>query len=363
MKPKEILVIKLCCVGDVIFMTPALRELRRQHPDARITYLASPWVKDVVERIPIIDETIFWDSPYDSASPFRKAAATVAMIQLLRKRNFDRAIVAHRRSAFSLLTLFAGIGERIGFAGTRFLTHTVPFDAALHETKRYIALVEGLQGSAASSDPETFLVPKTSDVEFADRYFAEQKVDPACKVAGIFPGGGENPGSRMVIKRWDPGHYAKLIAALYDEFGIVPMLIGGKTDKSVIDEIVRSLGTNVPHISAVDAGGLGELCGLLKKCSVMIGSDSGPVHMAAALGIPTVMIFGPSDPALVRPLGPNHRSVRRKVWCSPCYTPSSVLDRSNYVGDSFVCRTKTLECMTLIGVEEVLVAAKQVMKT
>lgn len=166
----------------------------------------------------------------------------------------------------------------------------------------------------------------------------------------------------MIIKRWGPERYAKLILSLYTELHLAPMMLGGKTDRKTIEEIVGMLPSEIPILNAVDVGGLGEVCGFLKRCSVVIGGDTGPVHMAAALGVPSVMIFGPSDPRLVAPFGDIHRSVWKRVPCSPCYTPSSVLNKSNYEGNNFVCWTKTHECLTLIGVEEVITAVKQVVK-
>jgi ADP-heptose:LPS heptosyltransferase len=167
----------------------------------------------------------------------------------------------------------------------------------------------------------------------------------------------------MMIKRWGPERYVKLIVALYKDLHLAPMMLGGKTDRNIIGEITGMLPPEIPVLNTVDIGGFGELCGFLKRCTVVVGGDSGPVHMAAALGVPSVMIFGPSDPRLVAPLGDNHRSVWKKVPCSPCYTPSTVLNKSNYEGNSFVCWTKTHECMTRLGVEEVLTAVQEVVKT
>jgi lipopolysaccharide heptosyltransferase II len=362
-KQRRILVIKLCCVGDVIFMTPALRMLRQQYPDAHITYMASRWVKDIVERTPFIDTIIFWDTPFDKIFWLGKVRATLAMLRTLRNGKYDIAIVAHRNSIFSALTFFAGIRERIGFTGTRFLTKRVQFDDSVHETRRYIALIEGLDNGALTADLETSIIPKPSDIAFAAHCFLEQKIADDRKFVGIFPGGGENPGTRMMIKRWGPERYVKLIVALYKDLHLAPMMLGGKTDRNIIGEITGMLPPEIPVLNTVDIGGFGELCGFLKRCTVVVGGDSGPVHMAAALGVPSVMIFGPSDPRLVAPLGDNHRSVWKKVPCSPCYTPSTVLNKSNYEGNSFVCWTKTHECMTRLGVEEVLTAVQEVVKT
>lgn len=176
MKQKRILVIKLCCVGDVIFMTPALRVLRQQNPDAHITYMASRWVKDIAERTPFIDAIIFWDTPFDKISRFGKVRATLAVLRTLRRGNYDIAIVGHRSSIFSALSFLAGIKERIGFAGTHFLTRTVQFDASVHETRRYIALVEGLHRDEITFDSETTITPKPSDIAFAADYFSKHKI-------------------------------------------------------------------------------------------------------------------------------------------------------------------------------------------
>lgn len=361
MKLKRILVIKLCCIGDIIFMTPALRRMREQFPDARITFMASRWVKEIIERVPYIDEVIYFDAPFEEGSWLRKIRPTLNIVRELRKGKYDVAVLGHRTSSMPALALLAGVRRRVGFRGTRFLTMSIPFDETSHEADRYLSLAACLDGETQSGQNTTHIVARDSDVEFARKYLAESSVSPDKKFFGIFPGGGENPGTRMMIKRWYPKEYAALVSALFAEMGIVPIFLGGKADENVVKEIIGLLPPDVPFLDAVGSSSLGELCGLLTSCLVVIGGDSGPVHMAAALGVPTVMIFGPSDPRLVAPRGSRHLSVWKHVPCSPCYTPSTALDKSNFVGNSFVCRTKTHECLTLVTVQVVLVSVREVL--
>jgi lipopolysaccharide heptosyltransferase II len=358
---ERILVIKLCCIGDIIFMTPALRTLREHYPNAHISFMASRWVKDIVERITYVDEIILFDAPYEKNSWLIRYWATIKIMRVIQRSKFDVAILGHRSSVFSTIAFLAGVKKRIGFAGARFLTLRAPFDDTAHETQRYMSLVAALVGEQLHGPFETEIAAKPSDLKFAQELLHKVDKSEKKKYVGIFPGGGENPGTSMAIKRWYPDRYARLMSILYAELNLVPVMLGGVTDGNVVNETLANLPPDVPSINAVGVGTIGDLCGILKECSVVIGGDSGPIHMAAALGVPTVSIFGPSDPRLVAPIGVKHLHIWKKISCSPCYTPKTVMDRSYYKGNEFSCWTGTHECIYQIEVEEVLNAVKRVL--
>jgi lipopolysaccharide heptosyltransferase II len=354
---KNILVVKICCIGDVVFLTPAIQALHSAFPDARISFMASRWIKEVVERIPYVDEIVYFDAPL-----YRKKIAgakeTLQVISLLRKKKFDLAVFGHRTSVFPFVGMLAGIKERIGFTGAKFLTGSTPFDPQQHETDRYLSIIR----LVADCDREirTLLVAKEKDNISADAICKKIGFESNGKYIGVFPGGGENPGTSMHIKRWYVEDYAELCKQLFVKKGLVPLFLGNASDKLVVEKIQAILPKNIPAVNAGGLTNLGGLCGLFKKCRVVIGGDTGPLHMAAALDVPTVTLFGPSDPRLVAPREAKHRYVWQSVYCSPCYTPVSVLDKKNRKGDEFICRTGTHECMKDMKVEIVLKAVMDV---
>ncbi len=357
---RKILFIKLCCIGDIVFLTPVTRAVRCAFPDAHLGFLTSLWVKDVVERIPFIDEVIYYDAPLQRNGIIPRIFETLRVLKALREKKYDIALLGHRSSAFSLLALLGGINQRIGFSGTKFLTHVVPFDAEMHETDRYFSLARILQIDQTAI--ETTLTALGEDITAAQRICQNLSFDPVKRYIGIFPGGGENPGTIMSIKRWYPERYAKLCHLLMEQAGLFPLFLGGLGDAHIVQKIISCFQKPLHFVDTCGIANLGELCGLLQKCAVVIGGDTGPVHMAAALGIPTVMLFGPSDPRLVAPRGTAHRYVWTRAHCSPCYTPISVMEKKNVRGKEFVCWTGTHECMKGMGVEIVLHAVLEVIK-
>lgn len=349
--PQKFLFIKLCCIGDVLFLTPAIRSVRQAYPDASITILASTWIKPIVERIPSVDEVIYFDAPFIRERSLKKITNTFGILRTLRNKNFTCAVVAHRSSFFSLLAFLAGIPRRIGFSDSRFLTESVMFDETIHETERYKMLTSVLTGPIRTKGME--LKAKTEDKKFADTFIQEHSVSHTVRLIGIFPGGGDNPGTKMHIKRWYGVRYAELIRKLYKEHAVVPLFIGSGSDMEAVTPIISMIDGEIPYINAVHRPSLGQLTGLLSRCSIVIGGDSGPIHMAAALDVATVTIFGPSDPRLVAPLGPRHRYLWKQIECSPCYTPATVKEKKHFKGNEFVCITGTHACINGLSVDEV----------
>lgn len=355
--PSRILVVKLCCVGDVVMLTPALRALRNSFPSARISYLASSWVKDVVEQTGFVDEVIIFDAPF--VRGIRRLLSTLRLLLDLRRRHFDLAVIAHRRSQFALLAFLAGVTRRVGFgpqAGL-LLTDAVAFEPNAYEIDRYLALAGAAGAESAGSHTE--LLPDRRHSERADEALRELGVTPGELLIAFFPGGGENPGTSMHIKRWSPESYARLAARALGEFPAKILFLGGPQDdalnKGILDTLGRSAGRAV-NLSARISFAL--LPSVLGKCAAVVGGDSGTLHLAAAVGVPTLFLFGPSDPRLVAPRMPNVQVLWKHPECSPCYTPESIRQKQNFRGTTFLCRTGTHECLDLMTVDEVFDALR-----
>jgi lipopolysaccharide heptosyltransferase II len=347
----NILVVKTCCLGDMIFMTPMLRSLKHHLPGARITLLGSSWVADLTASIPAIDDCITFDAAF-AGSLTTKVLGTLRLLRELRRRDFDCAIICHRNRMFAWLTAMAGIPIRIGFQGSQMLTVSVPYDETRHETERYLAILDALQ--IPPTDTHTELQPPVLDAERRQALLQRLGIPEGRQLIGLFPGGGENPGTIMTIKRWSLEDYAAVVRELIRDERNAVVLFGGVTDTAVNASLLALIGPG-PHV--VDLAGktnLTELLQILGTLSVFVGGDTGPTHMAAAVGTPTVALFGPSDPRLVAPRGERSVYLWTRPACSPCYTPVTVLNRNNFVGKEFSCRTGTLECMKTITTRAVL---------
>jgi lipopolysaccharide heptosyltransferase II len=348
---KKILIVKLCCIGDILFTTPAVRALRRGFPNAHLAYLVGSWSKDIIEDNPNLDEIIVYDALAHSPSRGRAITGTFRCLRKLHQKKFDLAVIFHRTSFTGLLALLAGIPNRIGFdyhGKGRFLTRKVAYDVGKHEVDRYLDVVRSLGLSTAGLWTEMQVGRKEQDYAF--ELLRACGLKPDKKLVAILPGGGKNPGTFMPTKRWQPAKFAELADAIIEEYKVKVILVGGPSDKEVSKEVVCAM-QNKP-IDLVGGTTFKELAAVLKGCRLFIGGDSGPLHIAASVGTPTVGIFGPSDPRLVAPRGEKHLTVWKRISCSPCYRPDTVTTGADFSR----CLKGTLECMSVIQVEDVFAA-------
>ena len=330
---KNILLIKLCCLGDIIFFTPVIENLRLNFPDAKLTLICSTWLKNIVPLINNIDEVIYYEGPYEK-KPIKRLSSTINAISKLRKNKYDLAIVGHRNNFYGLFAFLSGVKYRLGYTGTKYLTHTTDFDSQVHIVDKNIALLNPLNIKIAKRSP----VLKKIKSSASDK-----------KIIGIFPFGGVNPGTNMAIKRWDLENYFKVISKVSSEYSII--LFEGREPSEILPQEYKSSdNVSLKTMSNED----------LSLCDVFISGDTGPLHIAAAMGINTVSLFGPTDPELLKPLSSEENQnivIWKKPYCSPCYTPVTAADRSNpkyWRGNTFICHTGTHICMKSISVEEVV---------
>ena len=358
--PKKILVVKLCCIGDVVFITPMLRALKTAYPEARLYYLAVPWVKDIVDQIKYVDEVILYETPLSELSPLSKGMETLDLLTKLRALHIDVMITGHRNKLFGMLGKMAGIPMRIGFTnqGNSLLTHPIRFDPQQYEMERYLELLSPLK--IPSAGLKTEINPLPEEVDKVTAKLSDYGIETNEKLAGIFAGGGENPGTTMTIKRWQPEKYAQLTHKIFERFPGKILLLGGPSDYQLNESIKQQSQIMRERIINVARDfSLRSVPALMKRCSIVIGGDSGPTHIAAAVGTRTVYLFGPSDPRLVAPRNPDSVYIWKQVSCSPCYTPETVLQKKYFQGKNFICWTGTNECMTTITVEDVYVAIQR----
>ncbi len=354
---KKILVIKLCCVGDILFTTPAVRALRKGFPQAHLAYLVGGWSREVIEDNPNLDEIIIYDTPAHSANRWRALVRTLACLLDLRKRRFDLAVILHRTFFAGLFAWLAGIPRRIGFdydGRGRLLTDKVPFDSNRHEVDRYLDITTSLGIELNSTSTEMEVDPGQQD--FVLDLLKSHGLKPEDKLVAVLVGGGKNPGTTMPTKRWPPDRFARLTDIIMEKYKARVIFVGGPGDEEIVREVMSGM-KNEP-VDLVGKTTFKQLAAVLKLCTLFVGGDSGPLHIAAAVGTRTVGIFGPSDPRLVAPRGETHLAVWKEVPCSPCYRPDTVLEGQDFSS----CPRGTLECMKEITLEDVLAAVRQQMR-
>lgn len=350
---QRILVIRLCCIGDVLFTTPLLRALKANYPRARISYLISPWCRELLAASKYVDEVIEFDA-YRKEGWWRKLRRIRKALADVRAGRFDLALVLHRTSLSSLLPMLGRVRWRVGFNWESqgfSLTHPVPFRAEAHEVDRCLDCLEPL--AAAPEGNYLELEPPPEAQEFAETFLAERGIRPsASPLIAIFPGGGMNPGTVMNTKRWTVAGYRELCRELAQRFNARLLFVGSREDAQVADAVLAGEPLEPAPIRAEGQTTLLQLAALLQHCDLFIGNDSGPLHIAAAVRTPTISIFGPTDPALLAPRGNQHRFVRQWVSCAPCYTPLNV-----HTAAANTCRLGSPVCMLEITAADVYAAA------
>lgn len=350
----KILILKLCCLGDMVFILPAISNLKRNFPDAKITLISSSWVKNIYKYIPDVNNFLIFDPPFKGGF-INKISSAYKLIRLIKKEKFDLALSCHRDSSFGTMLMLSGIRYRLGFKNTSFINYFSEYDDTVHETLRYLNILteNGLK--------VTDIEPTLTRIRNIESVKDKNDIPKDSVTIGIFPFGGINPGTVMKIKRWDLNNYFKIIEMLtqeHPEYNII--LLEGTHEDEKFDSTAKFPG-NVKIHSIINND-------LMYSCNVFLSADTGALHLAAAFGIHTIGLFGPSDPRLVAPLNYDNVIFHKYIWkqpeCSPCYTPQTSIDRNNktyYKGNEFLCNTGTHECMKTISVDEVFSSLKEIL--
>lgn len=307
---KKVLVLQSAFLGDSLLTIPLLRRLKELLPGARVTVLTLEKTAPIFRDCGWADEVLVDDKRGRHGGVFGPGRIAGE----LKARGFDLAVIPHRSLRSALVAWLAGIPRRVGFstsAGRFLLTDAVPFSWLMHDLERNLALVLPLgagAGAAPSADEPRYLVPPKALPEALAANLAAAGVGPGDRLVGV------HPGAAWATKRWLPERYAELCRRLRAE-GAKAVLIGGPTDAALCAAIAKDSG-------AVDLAGrtdLDQLKALMGRLSLFVTNDSGPMHLAAAAGVPTVAIFGPTTRELgFFPYGPEHRVVEADLACRPC---------------------------------------------
>jgi lipopolysaccharide heptosyltransferase I len=325
--PQRILIIKPSAIGDIVHALPVLNLVRRRWPAARISWLVTPVCAGLLEGHPLLDEVILFDRKRWGGmwrSP-RLFGEWRRFTRELRERRFDLVIDLQGLFRSGWLAWKTGAPVRVGFANARefaplFYSHRVPIDTPeQHAIERYVKLARFI---GCDDGPIEFPFATTD----ADR----EHVDRLLRTALEAPGGpslqgwatGEGalpryavllPGTNWETKRWPVEKFAGMVGPLRERFGLVSVLAGGPDAGAMAGQIPGAVDLTCKTT-------LRQLTALLERADLVVANDSGPMHIASALGRPLVTPFGPTNPVRTGPFGRMDSVIRLDIACSPCYS-------------------------------------------
>jgi len=303
-------------VGDAIMALPALRLVRERFPEAHIAILALPYVAKIYDRQGIADELMVYDRKGEHSGLRGRSRLAAA----LRAKKFDTALLLQNAFDAAWIAWRGGIPERIGYdrdARGLLLTQAIPVpkrgEIPAHEKYYYLELLR--RAGWLDKLPE---IPEISlRVADEDSQRAEGKLRSLGVRAGalrIAVAAGASYGS---AKCWPPERFAEALNQMRRERDADVILFGTPAEAVVAAAIAGALGQ--PALDLTGNTLIGELPALLKCCSVFLGNDSGAMHVAAAVGLPVVAVFGPTDPDGTAPVTRRCTVVQQKPYCSPCF--------------------------------------------
>lgn len=312
---RRVLIIQLGDIGDVVLTTPSIAALRQRFPDCALTIAVRPKAGELMQSCPLIDQVIPADK---SSGPLsEKLLATGRLIRSLRQRKYDLAIDFRTGTRGAVLARLSGAAQRIAFyAGNetfwrnRMFTHLadIPYRPGIYVADYYHMILKAFGISETPGPLQLWVDP--------DR---QQRMDELCHKTGFSPHAPYlviQPFSLWSYKELPLNHYIKIIEAIDRRFGIPVVIAGGPGEEIKAARIVDGCRCKVFNLAGKT--GLGEMAALLSRSRLFVGIDSAGLHIAAAVGRPTVGIFGPSAPASWAPRGEKHAVITSKLPCIPC---------------------------------------------
>lgn len=316
-KARNILIVKLAAIGDIVLSTPTFRAIRRACPDARISLLIGEASASLIDQDPsfderwIVEESIFWN---------KKVYSLWKLFVDIRKRRFGCVYILHWSRWFHLFFWLCGIPERIGFArdGQSFrLTRKAPYreaDPDKHDVDQNLRLVCDHPELLLLADrkPELFF---TNDERQNVRHLLNSYKLPSDRPwIAIAPGGGRNVKHSMPQKRWPIKHYLRLVDELCARHQAFVILLGDQHDHFLSSKLMGPQRVNLAGEITLRQTAL-----VIEICLLYIGNDSGLLHVAGAMGTPSLSFFGPTSPYGKTPFWMNHKALYTSESCSPCY--------------------------------------------
>jgi len=326
---KHLVILAPNWLGDAVMALPAIADVRRASPDARITVAARAPIAPLFSLVPGVSETIVLSKP----ASIGDVARWTAIGAELSDRTFDTALVLPNSIHAAFVASRAGIPERWGYRTPfrgRLLTRAIARGGAMHQAEYYQRLVRELGFPSGPLEPR-ILVPDAARAA-GDRLLAEAGWNGRTPLVALAPGAAYGG-----AKRWPPESFAELAATLAAD-GVSCVMIGSAADAATAAELkgapafdhdaarASARQAGVPIFDLVGKTDLPTLAGAMTRCRALVTNDSGAMHLAAAAGVKVAAVFGPTNEHATRPLGDAHAVIAHPVWCRPCMLRECPID-------------------------------------
>lgn len=338
---KRVLIVRLDRIGDVLLSTPVIKAVREVCPNGYIAFMARRYAKDILEGNPYLDEVIV----YEKTGREKGLLKNLDFIRALRRKKFDIALILHPTKRSHLLVSLAGIPETVGynkkwgFLLTTRLPHMKHYGIK-HEIDYALDI---LRYTGLEPKDKTLYIPVNSR--------SERNVEGLFEKNGITKDDvtiALNPGASCVSKRWGAAKFAEVAKGLIMKHAAKIVVVAGGADRRLGDEVSLLLKNRCANLSGKTS--IADLASVLRRVDLFISNDSGPVHIACAVGTPVVAIFGRSDrglgPARWGPTGKSDIVLHKDVGCDVCLAHN--------------CK-KGFKCLEAVTVEDVLAAADKIL--
>ena len=336
-------------IGDVVMISPALAAMRRRYPSARIEAVAIPQVAECLRGNPAVDEVILFDRRGRDSG----ARGLWRVASLLRARRYDMAVLFQKAIGAALMARLAGVPVRIGIAADRrgwLLTHAVPLTDNLKRRHHLEIFSEVARAAGCDVSDRTIFFPVGhQDRIWAEAFLKDHRAERFSFLVALHIGASKRP------RAWHIDRFVRTAEMIADRHGAGVILLGGRSEMEEMAAVASALGDR-----AIDACGgttIKQMAALIARCRLLVGNDSGPMHLAGALGTPVVAIFGPGDPDRTAPYPPVTEGkvavVSRRYPCAPC--------RQNFFRECYPSPAGKPMCLESIGVDEVVSAAESLL--
>ena len=326
--PKKILVINTFGIGDALFTMPFVDNLKVNFPQASIDYVSNRRTVEIIGKNKNIDRMFIYERDASVAlsrkSKWEFLKKVREFLSELKRQHYDIVFDFSLNSNINFFTALIGIKERIGLNYKKrspFLTFSVPFAGFenKHVIEHYLDLLDKLNLKIETRKLHLDVDPK--DKKWAEDFLNKNGRDKGKRLIGVLPGGGASWGKEARFRRWAPAKFAKLVDKMVEKLSAQIILIGDINEKDLCRQLEGRHEKDV--IKAYGQTTLGQLSALLSMCDLFVLNDGGPLHVAVAVGIKTVSIFGPVDHRVYGPYlygEPNkHIVVAKTLFCQPCY--------------------------------------------
>jgi lipopolysaccharide heptosyltransferase II len=339
---KRILIVRTDKIGDVVLSTPVIEALRCGFPSAYLAMMVGSHAKDIIAGNPYLDKVIV----YDKDNLHKSWLSTFLFAQQLRKFRFDAALVLHPSNRVHLVTFLSGIPKRIGynrkmgFLLTDRLEHTKQ-SGQKHEVEYNLDLVRYLGVVPHHNGLYMPLAPEAEG--WVSKLFVQNGVKEGANLIAI------HPAASCPSKFWMPERFAQVADRLIEKYNAAVLIVAGPKDVAIAEAVVKKMRHQALNLAGKTS--VAQLACVLKRCRLFISNDSGPVHIAAAVQTPIVVIYGRNQPGLGPkrwgPVGPKDQVLHKEIGCVECLAHN--------------CK-KGFACLKAITVEEVMAAAEKVLR-